>query len=309
MAKITSLCLSGGGPSLIKQIGILQTLEKNNIWKIDDIKSIFSTSAGSLLSVILLLRIEWNIIIDYMIKRPWNDCINMSPFQLFYIYNNKGLFDIQIIEIFFKPLFLSKNISLEITLLEFYDITKKELFFYTFEINNFETIELSHKTQPNLKLFQALYMTCCIPFLCKPYIIENKCYIDGGISLNYPIKQCIINNTNKDEILSIKNTFTNSMEYKNIDETTNTLDFINIFISKFIKILNDTESERQPENESENESENEINEILCDNKNMTLNYLADVIYCENVRNELLNDGINIGKKYLHNIINGENEKK
>ena len=336
--NINSLCFAGGGPSLIKLLGVIQVLEKNNFWKRENITSIFSTSSGAWLAIIVSLKIEWDIINDYILNRPWNNAINISPNQLLNIYTTKGLFDIEIIKVFFKPLFLSKNISLDINLKDFYILTKVDLFFYTFELNNFKLIELSYKTHPNLKVFEALYMTSCIPFLFKPYIISNnndeknndeknndeknndeknnheknnheknndeknndennndekknhekiynniKCYLDGGLQSVYPLKYCLKYNKNKNNILSFKNIFINK---KNIDEETNTIDFITIFLNKFI----DT-----------NKQDEEIkieNEIIIENTPISFNYLFDTIYSKDLRNEILNEGINIGKKYL-----------
>jgi len=320
---ITKICLSGGGPSLIKQLGAIQVLEENNYWKIENINCIFSTSAGAWLSIILCLKIDWETINNYIVKRPWEQSINMSIVQLYNIYNDKGIFDIEIIYIFFKPLFLSKNIQLDINLEDFYSLTNIELFFYTFEINNFKLIEISHNTQPKLKLLEALYMTSCIPLLFKPYIIKDenkeiKCYIDGGISLNYPLEYCLNKSKNKNEILSFKNIFNNDKEEdKIICEKTNTVDYIIIFLNKLIKLLH-TNKEEQKEDmnmnkedmnkeeeqkedmnkEDMNKEEETITEIICNNNHITLQYLLEVIQSETLRNELLNDGFHIGKQFL-----------
>ena len=301
---ITSLCFAGGGPSLIKLLGVIQVLEKNNFWKRENITSIFSTSSGSWLAIIICLQIEWDIINDYILNRPWDNAINITPNQILNIYTTKGLFDIEIIKIFFKPLFLSKNISLDINLKDFYFLTKIDIFFYTLELNNFKLIELSHKTHPNLKVFEALYMTSCIPFLFKPYIISNnndeknndeknndekinnniKCYLDGGLKSNYPLKYCLQYNKNKNNILSIKNIFINKT---NIDEETNTIDFLTIFLNKFIDINKQDEGEIKIENE-----------IVVENTRISFNYLFNIIYSKDTRNEIFNEGIEIGKKYL-----------
>lgn len=308
MSKTTiqSLCLSGGGVYLIKQLGIIQILEKNNIWKLENIKSIFATSSGVWLSILILLKIDWDIINDYIIKRPWKETINMSLIQLLDIYDEKGIFDIEIINMFFEPLFLSKNISIDINLKDFFEITKIELFIYTFEINNIQIIELSHNNYPNLKLIDALYMSSCIPLLFKPFIDDSneediKCYIDGGINNNYPLNNCLkYNENNQETILSIKNIFNYKIENsnKNINKKTNTIDYISIFILKILEMLN---------NKDERIMKNIKNEIICVSSPMTLQNFINVICDENIRNILLNEGLEIGKKYLDNIYY-ENDK-
>ena len=86
---ITSLCFAGGGPSLIKLLGVIQVLEKNNFWKRENITSIFSTSSGSWLAIIICLQIEWDIINDYILNRPWDNAINITPNQILNIYTTK----------------------------------------------------------------------------------------------------------------------------------------------------------------------------------------------------------------------------
>jgi predicted acylesterase/phospholipase RssA len=47
-------------------------------------------------------------------------------------------------------------------------------------------------------------MSSSLPGLFIPTIIDNCCYIDGGVLCNYPLNQCLRDHTNKDEILGIK---------------------------------------------------------------------------------------------------------
>ena len=42
-----------------------------------------------------------------------------------------------------------------------------------------------------MKLYEAMYATACIPFFLKPFLYEDKCFIDGGLINNSPILNCI----------------------------------------------------------------------------------------------------------------------
>jgi predicted acylesterase/phospholipase RssA len=201
---IKHLVISGGGPLGLRYLGALEKLEKENFWKVDNIETIYGTSVGSMIGAFICLKYDWETLNKYIIERPWNDAFKINATQIFDSYYNKGLYDTKLIEIIFKPLLQAKNIEINVTLKEFYEFSKIDFHIFTFELNKFETIELSHITHPNLSLLQALTMSSAFPGIFMPTIIDKKCYIDGGVMCNYPINQCLRDNTNKDEILGIK---------------------------------------------------------------------------------------------------------
>jgi predicted acylesterase/phospholipase RssA len=116
---IKHLVIPGGGPTGIKAIGALQYLEQHGYWNINDIETIYATSAGAIISVLLCLKFDWETINDYIVKRPWNDAFQVSVNQIFEAYSKKGIFDKNVAEIFYKPFFKAKDIPMEITMKEF----------------------------------------------------------------------------------------------------------------------------------------------------------------------------------------------
>ena len=206
---IKYLVIPGGGPTGIIALGALQYLETNHFWNINEIESIYATSVGCILSVLIAMKFEWEMIIDYIIKRPWHEAFPININCFFDAFSKKGLFDRKFIEIFFKPFFDAKDLSLDITMKEFYECTKIELHFFSLEINNFEVVNISHETYPDLQLLTAIHMSCAIPVIFSPVCIEDKCYVDGGVVCNYPLKYCIENALDKNEIFAINNKYTN----------------------------------------------------------------------------------------------------
>jgi predicted acylesterase/phospholipase RssA len=135
---IKHLVLSGGGPTMIQTIGSIQYLEEHHFLNLNDIKSIYGTSAGTLVAILICLKFDWETINDYIIKRPWQDVFKINVQNIFDAYTKRGIYDEKVIEKCFKPLFDAKDISLTITLEEFYEYSKIELHFFTFEVNEFE---------------------------------------------------------------------------------------------------------------------------------------------------------------------------
>lgn len=216
---IKHLVISGGGPLGLRYLGALEHLEKEHFWNFNNIESIYGTSIGSVIGAFICLNYDWDTLNKYIIERPWHDAFKVSAKQIFDSYYNKGLFDKKLAEIIFKPLLEAKDLSLNITLKEFYEYSNIDLHIFTFELNTFKTVELCHTTFPDLSLIQAITMSSSLPGIFIPTIIDKCCYIDGGVLCNYPINECLRDHLNKDEILGVKLAYEND-EHQNIEVTT-----------------------------------------------------------------------------------------
>lgn len=285
---IRHLVISGGGQIMLQMLGVIKCLEDYNFINLDDIKSIYGTSAGAIVGTLICLKFDLDTINDYIINRPWHDVFKINVEQILNSYSTKGLFDVKIIEKCFKPLFDAKDISMNITLEEFYLYSNIEMHFYTFEVNEFQTEDISYLTHPNLQLITAIQMTCGLPVLLKPVCIENKCYIDGGIVCNYPLTHCIKNEKNTNEILALKTEYNNTNNNININSTM--LEFIVNFLFKLIYSLNTDKI--QPTIKYE---------VLCNTNKMTFNELKVALSDINVRNELFKTGINEAYTFLSKL--------
>lgn len=322
---IKNIVLSGGCHTLYQSLGIIQTLEKNDIWKIDNIEKIYGTSAGALLGAILCLKFDWDTLNEYFLNRPWHDVYNIDINTIFSIFSKKGFFNRNQIELSFKPLLHAKDLSLDITLKELYEYSNIELHIFTFEVNYFKLEDISYKTNPDLSLITALYMSSALPIMFSPVCIEDKCYIDGGVVTNYPLIFCIEQNNNLDEILGIKNEFDiecNSTcesnkshvtidekeqentiiknKYNNINNDSSLLDFFISFFQKVILKLN-----------IGNLKYNIKHEINCDCKTVTYTFFNKFVSSIEIRKELLENGVECGNKYIQKISdkNDKNNEK
>jgi predicted acylesterase/phospholipase RssA len=155
---IKNLVISGGGPIMIQVLAAIQHLEKNNLLDISNIESIYGTSAGALVGLLLCLKFDWETINDYIIKRPWHDVFPMKIQDIFDAYTKKGIFDMKHIEKCIKPLFDAKNIQMDITLEDFYNYSKIEFHLFSFEINEYKVQDVSYITHPKLSLLTAIHI-------------------------------------------------------------------------------------------------------------------------------------------------------
>ena len=202
---IKHLVISGGGPAGVLMYGGLKHLHINNFWNLKNIQSIYCTSIGSILATMLLLNLEWKIVDDYLIERPWNKLFDKYSNNILNINNNAGFINSDIFNDIVEPLFKCADINKNITLLEFYNLNKVNLNIFTTNINDIElsSTQLNYTSHPHLELITAISMSCCFPIIFTPIFYQDKCFIDGGLVNNYPISNCINDyGCTEDEILS-----------------------------------------------------------------------------------------------------------
>lgn len=286
MSYIKHLVISGGGPILIQLLACIQYLEEKKFIDTKKIESIYGTSAGAIMGTFICLRFDWQTLNDYIIQRPWQDVFPIKVQNIFDSYNKKGLYDIKVFEKCFKPLFDAKDLPLDITLTDFYNYSKIEQHFFTFDINTFQLEDISYKTHPYIPLLTAIQMTCALPVLVTPVCIENKCYIDGGVVCNYPLKYCLESKMNVDEILGFKNQYDKEQE-SYIDSSSNLLDFTMGF---FFKIIRSLETDHlQPKIKYE---------INCKTKLLSIEIMNSALSSIETRKLLFQNGIQCAQDFL-----------
>jgi len=205
---VKHLVIGGGGPGGFINYGIIKKSNLENIWKYDNIKSIYCTSMGSVVGLIVLFNIDWSWSDDYLIKRPWNKLVNFNTNDYLRVIKQKGLFDIELMATMLEPLLRSVDLNTNSTLQDLYNLFPKDYHCFTCNVNTNNLLELeniSYKTHPNLLIVEAIFMSCSIPLLVKPICKDNKCYLDGGFLANVPINECLKNtNCNINEIFGAK---------------------------------------------------------------------------------------------------------
>jgi len=291
---IKHIVISGGGPTLIQSLAALQTLEEKSHLDMKNIESIYGTSAGAIVGTFICLKYDWETINDYIIKRPWHEVFPIKVQNIFDAYTKKGIFDSKIIEKCFKPLFDAKEIPLDISLKDFFAYSKIDLHFFTFDINSYAITNISHYTHPDLSLIVAIQMTCAIPLLMTPVCIDGACYIDGGVVCNYPLHYCIDSGKDTDEIIGIRNNYSNDKTEINSDSTL--LDFLLTFLYK--AIFSGSTDDKQPQIK---------NEILCDCKYMSLTVFKEALGSSSVRKKIFNDGVEAANAFLLRLNDGVKE--
>ena len=90
---IKHIVCSGGGVTGFSFYGMLKECYNRNMWKLENIETIYGTSIGSIFAVILALNYDWNTLDDYLIKRPWQNVFKFDLYSILDSLQKRGIFD------------------------------------------------------------------------------------------------------------------------------------------------------------------------------------------------------------------------
>jgi predicted acylesterase/phospholipase RssA len=278
---IHHIVLSGGGPAGFSMYGSIKECVKTGVLNPADIQSIWATSAGSMIGAMICITTDWDILDNYLIRRPWDKVCNVNLYTLMNAYMGCGLFNISVVEKMFSPLLLSKDYDANITLQELYDKTGIEFHTFTTEINKNICVDISHETHPTWRLVDAVYASSALPGLFSPMFKDDCSYIDGGFYCNYPLNPCIEKYSDVDMILGIVKHITAGVETTLTPEST-LLDLI----CKISFILFNMAVEKQ------NQTCIKIpNEIILDHIEMSVETIKKCLTDEAMRCEWIETGV------------------
>lgn len=202
---IKAIVMSGGGNVAFTFYGILKETHKLGVWNFDDVEAYYSTSAGSIISAMMPVvnKLGWEIMDDFMIKRPWQKLFDFNLNTVISAYQKQGMFNETLTKKIYEPLLSAVDIDINITLAQHHDWCGKDMHFITCDLTTMQIVDLNWRTHPDWLLTDAVYCSMCLPILCVPFKCDGHIYADGGVMCNYPIHQCLSDGWNENEILGI----------------------------------------------------------------------------------------------------------
>lgn len=279
--KIKHLVFSGGSIWGFAAAGILYEALKENFIDMNDIESIYGTSIGAFMGLVFSLKIDKEMIIEYVINRPIQNLIEKYVANVLELFQTKGFFKKNIFVDFFSSLFHSVDLPLETTMKELYDYNQIDFHIYVTELNSFQLVDISHRTHPTMHVLDAVYASCSIPVLFSPIIHESKCYIDGCFFLNFPIEKCLANVENPGEIFAITLGQKVINTESQVSDESSIFDLLNILFDRLFRrvIIEGPCSQSSPPFI-----------IHYFEKNTSLEYYLSVLYNKSEREHLIQNG-------------------
>ena len=186
MTQLKNLVLSGGGVTALGFLGILKLLYEHDLIK--EIEHFIGTSMGAIISYLLTIGFTHNELLEF--SKLFNFSKITEDIKLDNFLCNFGFIDMNNITIILKNISNVKNIDNDITFKQHYEKTKKKLSITGTCLSDFKLYYFNYENTPDMKIFDAILISCCIPLLFQPIEHDNKCWIDGGIINNFPIDYC-----------------------------------------------------------------------------------------------------------------------
>lgn len=296
---IKRLFIGGGCFYGFSFFGLLKEAHTKGVWSLDNIESIFAISAGSVIATMISLKVEWETLEEYIIERPWNKLFALNMYSLFNSIEKRGLFSKVEFDEIFQPLFLAKDISMDITMEEFYEYTNIEHIFYVSRIsitnNRMESIPITYKTHPTWKLLNVVYMSAGLPILFSPIVVDNEVYFDGDLSINRNILTKLmndphINGPNKDELFAV---LLKTYKTPPLGDSASLFDYLAYIITYFMVIgtIND--------DDNDNDTNNYITNIFkIEREPFTFEQFTAALSEKSERVRLINLGINAFNNHI-----------
>jgi predicted acylesterase/phospholipase RssA len=296
---IKHIVISGGGPTGLLSYGAAKHLAQQGFWSPNTIESIYGTSIGSLIGAMLCLKHDWSTLDDYIIKRPWEKVI-VDSLEMLELFSCKGVAKMKLLDDIMRPLLESKDLTLAVTLREFYEYSHISLNVFTVELNAFRKVQMSHATHPDLPLMDAIKMSSCVPMLFQPILRDGCCYIDGGVMVNYPLRECLEDTQcSPHEVLGLRNLWNNPNEGIGIQSSL--LEYLRFINLQLVRMVNATTMASAPTALNER-----VNEVVCRVKpDITPAEWLSIMSDAGQRLAWIEDGIEFATAFLTD----ENERK
>ena len=232
---IEHLVISGSGPNVFIQLGILDYLHEHSYFSISNLKSIYGTSAGAILSILMLLGVPISEIKQYLLNRPWHKLFVLDLMQLNQI---KGLISSDYLPDIIKPFMLANDIPDTYTLFDLYTKSGVDFHAFTTNVNDLISVDLNHTTFPDMKLTDVIRLTASLPPLFSPIKYKDIYYMDGGILNNCPIHSITTEEYTNILIIDITTSILFSEEFTFIE-------YMQFIFNKSLNILCENEANKQ----------------------------------------------------------------
>ena len=287
---IKTIVLSGGAYKGFYTIGALKHLTEVEFYNIDNIERIYGTSVGSLLGAIICLKLNWDDMIEYAINKPWHKSFKFSIDTLLDTISKKGFIQRKFIEDIFVNLLKGAGLNTSSTLTDLYTHSNIELNIFSVNMTKFKLERFSYRTMPDMKIIDAVYKSCSMPFIFQPQYYKNNCYVDGGVINPYPMNICIEDltkenpNFDKKEILGFK-IVDDTLEPSKEDSSIFQFGFYMIY--RLIK-----------ENYNYICNEEIVYELIIPSSTLSMTDAQNIILDKNTRKKIIKEGENYAKLFL-----------
>ena len=184
--KLDTLFFSGGGVRGFVYLGCCQVLYELNL--LSKIKTFCGSSAGAMISFVITLGYKPMDILEILLELSFDNIPIFSNSILSSLTTNYGLSKqeklLNILSVFLTKKGFSKGASFQ----EMYNKTGIHLIIIGSCLNTQDSFIMDYKNTPSMKVLEAIKISISFPLFFEACSYEGRTYIDGALSIEYPIK-------------------------------------------------------------------------------------------------------------------------
>jgi predicted acylesterase/phospholipase RssA len=290
MQSVEHLVFSGGGHNGFTLYGAARESSKMGMWSLSSLKSVYGTSAGAIVGVMIALGYDWEWLDDYLVKRPWDKLLDPTE-HILDAYTEGGIYGIDVFQGILGPLLEVKGMSINITLSEFAKKTGVRVHCMATDLNQgiLKPLVLGPETTPTLSVVEAVAASAAYPILFRPVYTDGKCLIDGAVVCLYPDKECITQEKARERTLGFRIKWSRAVEI--LMQGSNLFDVAGILFWKSVRTICDWDR-----------NNSDIKEIVSSGTRMNYETLKCVLTSEEERLALINLGARNAREQFESLI-------
>ena len=177
-----NLVCAGGGIKGFYYLGIIKGLEEKNI--IDKLENLCGVSVGAIIIVLIALNYKYKELYEILINYNFEDILEKD---LLNIFNNYSIYGNdkkrRILQILLNYKINKENISLN----ELCEYSKKNIYIISTNVETGEEKIFNKNDDGDVDVIDIIMASSALPLIFPIIKINDKRYIDGGFSKNYPL--------------------------------------------------------------------------------------------------------------------------
>jgi len=171
-----NIVLSGGSSKGYSYIGVLKSLEENNLIK--NLENFLGTSVGSIFATLFAMGFKSNDLLEYM-----NETFEIEDVNIENLLENYGVCSGNEITDFLGRV-IGKKYKKTITFKELNFLRNNNLIICVTDLNKHKIEYLSHENYPNMKILDAIRFAITLPFVFCIKKYEGRVFMDAALIQN-----------------------------------------------------------------------------------------------------------------------------
>jgi len=152
------------------------------------LRETIGTSAGSVAALCDVLGLSGSVMFECLrrVSEEESETLHLNPMRMF---STLGMISPAILEALALMLLRQRvgDQASTLTLGGMHDMTGIRFVAVAYNVSQEQVAYLSHETYPDLPVWKAICMSCCIPGLVEPIVWGGSMYVDGGVCEALPV--------------------------------------------------------------------------------------------------------------------------